>query len=169
MDPCMRRRNVLATLAVGVVSVGGCIGGGSEVVTSVQRSISVSPGQGWIERVPDTSGGAVQYKARANRPFDVYFFTSEEAFMFYDTYTDGGDPARTPKGHEKIGTRAEQVTDTTYEAATPNGGARKKIGTDGPYFFVVDHSDYRGDATPGDNPSSLSVFLDLTVTERNFP
>ena len=165
----MRRRNVLATLAAGVVPVGGCIGGGSEVVTSVQRSISVTPGQGWIERIPDTSGGAVQYKARSNRPFDVYFFTSEEDFMFYDTYTDGGDPARTPKGHGKIGSRADPVTDTTYEASTPNGGARQQIGTDGPYFFVLDHSNYRDSAGPSDNPSSLSVFLDLTVTEQNFP
>jgi hypothetical protein len=165
----MRRRHALTTLAAGVVSLGGCIGGGSEVVTTVQRSISVSPGQGWIERIPDTSGGAVQYKARTSKPFEVFLFTSEEAYMFYDTYIDGGDPARTPGGHDEISTRAEQVTDTTYEAATPNGGARESIGTSGPYFFVVDHSNYLDGPGPEDNPSPLSVFLDLTVTERNFP
>lgn len=163
----MRRRNVLATLVAGMAPVGGCIGGGSEVVTSVQRSISVSPGQGWIEQIPDTSGGAVQFKARSDQPFDVYFFTSEEDFMFYDTYTDNGDPARTPDGHGKIGCRAEQVTDTTYEAATPNGGARQEIGTEGPYFFVLDHTNYRDSTGPSDNPSPLSVFLDLTVTEHS--
>jgi hypothetical protein len=164
----MRRRNVLATLAAGAVPVGGCIGGGSEVVTSVQRSISVSPGRGWVEEVPDTSDGAVQYKARADRPFDVYLFTSESEFLQYDAYVDGDDPEETPSGHEKISTRAEQVTDTTYEAATPNGGGRAALGTSGPYYFVVDHSDYRNGAKPGENPSPLSVFLDLTVTERTF-
>lgn len=165
----MRRRNALTTLAAGVVSLGGCIGGGSEVVTTVQRSVSVSPGRGWVEKIPDTSGGAIQYKARANQPFEVFLFTSEEDYMFYDTYIDGGEPARTPEGHDKIGTRAEQVTDTTYEAATPSGGARQQIGTSGPYFFVLDHSNYLGGPGPDDNPSPLSVFLDLTVTERSFP
>jgi hypothetical protein len=162
----MRRRNVLATLAVGAVPVGGCIGGGSEVVTSVQRSVSVTPGQGWVEEIPDTSGGAVQYKARADRPFDVYLFTSESEFLRYDAYIDGKGPERTPSGHDEISARAEQVTEATYEAETPDGGARASVDASGPYYFVVDHSDYRDGATPGDNPSALSVFLDLTVTER---
>jgi hypothetical protein len=164
----MRRRNVLATLAAGAVPVGGCIGGGSEVVTSVQRNISVSPGRGWVEEIPDTSGGAVQYKARADRPFDVYLFTSESEFLQYDAYVDGDDPERTPSGHGKISARAEPVTDTTYEAATPNGGGRASIDASGPYYFVLDHSDYRNGAEPSDNPTALSVFLDLTVTERSF-
>lgn len=165
----MRRRTVVSSLAAGMVWTGGCLGGGSDIVTNVQRDLAVSPGQGWVERIPDLSGagGAVQYKARASQPFDVYFFTSEETYMFYDTYVDGGDPARTPSGHGKIGTAAERVSDTTYEAETPNGGARQSIGEAGPYFFVVDHSDY-GDSKPDDpdNPQPLSVFLDLTVTKR---
>lgn len=137
-------------------------------MTSVQRSVSVTPGQGWIERVPDTDGGAVQYKARADRPFEVFFFTSEEDFMFYDTFTDGGEPARTPAGHDSIGTAAEKVSDTTYEAETPNGGARESIGEPGPYFFVVDYSAYRDGPAPDEHSSALSVFVDLTVTERSF-
>jgi len=163
----MHRRVVVSAVVAGLTWAGGCIGGGSEVVTTVQRDVSVTPGQGWVTEIPDVSGsgGAVQYKARASQPFEVYLFTSEEDYMFYDTYVDGGDPARTPGGHDEVSATAEQVSERSYEAATPNDGARESVDAEGPYFFVVDHSNY-GDATPADEPSPLSVFLDLTVTER---
>ncbi|WP_123538021.1 hypothetical protein [Halosimplex salinum] len=165
----MNRRAVLRTAVVGLAGGAGCIGGGGEVVTTVQRSVSVQPGQGWIKEIPDVSdpGGAIQYRAKADRPFDVYFFSEEESYMFYDTYTDGGDPALTPAGNTDVSTTAEEVAEDTYEAATDDGGAREPIDASGPYFFVVDHSDYRDDAAPDDDePSPLEVFVDLTVTER---
>lgn len=163
----MRRRAMLSTLAAGVAGGGGCIGGGSEVVTTVQRSVSVQPGDGWVHEIPDVSGsgGAIQYKARASRRFEVYFFTSEEEYMFYDTHLDGGDPARTPDGDGDISDTAEKVSDTGYEATTPNDGARQSIDDEGQYFFVVDHSDF-GDASPDKSGAPLSVFVDMTVTER---
>jgi hypothetical protein len=166
----MYRRGLLATAAVAVTGGAvGCIGGGGEVVATVQRSVSVQPGQGWIEEIPDVSdpGGAIRYRARADRPFDVYFFASEESFMFYDTYTDGGEPALTPKGHGDVSANAEKVAEDTYEAETKKGGARQPIDDSGPYYFVVDHSGYRGEHPPdSEQPSPLEVFVDLTVTRR---
>ena len=137
-------------------------------MTTVQRSVSVRPGRGWITEVPDVSdqGGAVQYRARADQPFDVYFFTTSESYVFYDTYTDGNEPAVTPAGDTNVGTTAEEVGADTSEAATPDGGARQPIDDAGPYFFVVDHSGYRGEAVPGEEATPLDAFVDLTVTRR---
>lgn len=164
----MRRRDVLSAVALGTVPVAGCVGG-NEVVTSVQRTVSVTPGQGWVTEVPDTSGGAIQYKARANQPFDVFFFTTDEQYLYYRTYTGGDEPARTPAGDRAVGDAAEQVSDTSYQAQTPDGGARESIDADGRCFFVVDHSDYRDGPSPDAEDEPLSVFLDMTVTERRFP
>ena len=36
----------------------------------------------------------------------------------------------------------------------------------GPYFFVVDHSHYRDEAGPGDEPRPFDLYVDLTVTQR---
>lgn len=166
----MQRRALLSTAAVAAAGgVVGCVGGGGEVVVTVQRSVSVQPGQGWIEEIPDVSdpGGAIRYRAKADRPFDVYFFTTEESFMFYDTYTDGNEPALTPKGNDDVSTNAEKVAEDTYAAETQKGGARQPIDDAGPYYFVVDHSGYRGEHPPRtEQPSPLDVFVDLTVTRR---
>ncbi|WP_436926365.1 hypothetical protein [Halosimplex amylolyticum] len=165
----MDRRAILSTAALGVAGgLAGCIGGGGEVVTTVQRTVSVQPGQGWIKEIPDVSnpGGAIRYHAKADRPFDVYFFSSEESFMFYDTYTDGDEPALTPAGDTDVSATAEKVAKDAYEAETQKGGARQPIDDSGPYYFVVDHSDYRDEAGPGDEPAPLDVFVDLTVTQR---
>ena len=112
-------------------------------------------------------GGAIRYRAKADRPFDVYFFASEESFMFYDTYTDGDEPALTPNGNGDVSTGAEKVAEDTYAAETHKGGARQPIDDAGPYYFVVDHSGYRGEHSPKtEQPSPLDVFVDLTVTRR---
>jgi len=164
----MNRRTLLSTAVVGFAGgVSGCIGGGGEVVTTVQRSVSIRPGRGWVKTIPDVSdpGGAIQYRAKADRKFDIYFFSTEESYMFYDTFVDGDEPAMTPAGNTDVGTTAQLVAEDTYEAATPNDGAREVIDDTGPYFFVVDHSAY-GDTTPGDEPKPLDVFVDLTVTQR---
>jgi hypothetical protein len=164
----MHRRVLLSSLAAGVLCGSGCLGGGNDIVTTVARSVSVRPGDGWMAEIQDVSGsgGAIQYKARAARPFEIYFFTTDEQYMFYDTLVDGGDPARTPTGDEAIGDRAEQVSDSAYEASTPNNGARQSIDATGPYYFVVDHSHY-GAIGPDETATPLSVFVDMTVTERS--
>jgi len=166
----MNRRSFLSSAGVGVaVGLAGCVGGGGEVVKTVQRDVLVEPGQGWVLDIPDVSdpGGAIQYRATANHPFDVYFFTKEESFMFYDTFTDGNEPAMTPAGLSDVGTAAEEVGDDTYRAETQKGGARQPIDASGPYFFIVDNSNYRDETPPsGDPPSPLDVYLDLTVTQR---
>lgn len=160
----------MQAIALGAGSLAGCIGGGGKVVTTVQRTVSVEPGQGWVKKIPDVSdpGGALQYTAKASQAFDVYFFTSEESYMYYDTYVDGGKPALTPSGDDAIGTTAERLGKDAYQAATPDGGAREQVEESGPYFFVVDHSDYRDGAAPGEEPSPLSAFVDLTVTKHRF-
>ena len=96
----------------------------------------------------------------------MYFFSSEESYVFYDTFVDGDEPAMTPAGNTDVGTTAELVAEDTYEAATPDGGARQTIDDTGPYFFVVDHSHYRDEAGPGDEPRPFDVYVDLTVTQR---
>ena len=96
----------------------------------------------------------------------MYFFSSEESYVFYDTFADGDEPAMTPAGNTDMGTTAELVARDTYEAATPDGGARQTVDDTGPYFFVVDHSHYRDEAGPGDEPRPFDVYVDLTVTQR---
>jgi len=167
----MNRRAVLGALGTSVgVGLAGCVGGGSDVVETMQRRVRVTPGQGWVTELPDVSdpGGAIQYNVSADQRFDVYFFTSEESFMFYDTYTDGGDPARTPRGDDSVGTTAERAGDGSYHATTGESGGRESVDESGPYFFVVDHSDYRGGAAPGEQPTPLSAFVDVTVTKKKF-
>ena len=166
----MNRRSLLSTTAVGIAcGLGGCVSGGGEVVKTVQRDVAVQPGDGWVIDVPDVSdpGGAIRYRTTADRPFDVYFFSNEESYMFYDTFTDGNEPAMTPAGNSDVGTSAQEVGDDTYRAETQNGGARQPIDASGPYFFVVDNSEYREETPPkGDPPSPLEVYVDLTVTQR---
>lgn len=161
----------LAGVASGVtVSTAGCIGGGGKVVKNVQQSYTIQPGQGKVFDIPDVSdpGGAIQYRAKAGQPFDVYFFTSEDQWMAYDAYTDGDDPSNTPAGNTDIGGTAKEVATGTYKAQTKNEGGRQPISATGPYWFVIDHSDYRGETAPGEEPSPLEVFLNLTVSKRRF-
>jgi hypothetical protein len=164
----MDRRAFLSAAGLGLAGgVAGCVGGG-EVVLTVQRTVAVRPGQGWVNETPDASdpGGAVQFRAKASQPFDVYFFTEPESYAFYDTYTDGDESALTPGGHDAVSTSAEQVADDTYGAEAPKGGARQPIDEPGPHYFVVDHSGYREETVPGEQPEPLSVFVDLTATRR---
>lgn len=165
----MHRRAFLSA-AVGLAGgVAGCVGGGGEVVETVQREVSVPPGQGWTTKVPDVSdpGGAVRFRVTAEKPFEVYFFSGEESYMFYDTYTDGNEPAMTPAGNSDVSTTAERVGDDAYRAETQKGGARQPVDASGPYFFVVDHSGYRGGHAPSDDqPAPLNPYIDLTVTQR---
>jgi len=167
----MKRRDAVRVLGASVgVALAGCVGGGSDVVETMQQQVSVTPGQGWVTELPDVSdpGGAIQYNVSANQRFDIYFFTSEESFMFYDTYTDGGDPARTPRGDDSISATATPAGDGSFRAATGENGGRESVNESGPYYFVVDHSDYRGGAVPSEQPTALDAFVEVTVTEKKF-
>jgi hypothetical protein len=167
----MRRRQLLKALpASASVGVAGCIGGGSKLVANVQRQVSVMPSSGWIKKIPDVSehGGAIQYTVRAKKPFDVYFFVGEQQYLAYDDYTDGTEPPETPFGDASIGTSAEEQSKDEYVAATKNDGAREPIDETGPYYFVVDHSDYLGRTPPAEHGGELRAFVDLTVTEKRF-
>ena len=167
----MKRREMLRVAGASAgVGLAGCVGGGSDVVETMQRQVSVTPGQGWVTELPDVSdpGGAIQYNVSANQRFDVYFFTSEESYMFYDTFVDGGDPAGTPPGDRDVGTAARRLEKDAYRATTKNEGGREPVDASGPYFFVVDHSRYRGERPPGEQADPLSAFVDLTVTKKKF-
>lgn len=168
----MQRRAFLETMSVGaVVGTAGCIGGGGELVVNVQRDISLEPHTGWIKEIPDVSdpGGAVQYVARSSEPFDVYFFVGQEAARRYDAYLDGDEPDEMPSGDPDLSRTATPAGDQ-YRATSKKDGARQPVDAEGPYYFVVDHSNYpsAGGAFVGEEPRPRSVFLDLTVSKKRF-
>lgn len=161
-------------MGAGLAAVGaGCLGGGGEVVVSVTRDVHVEPGRAWIEReIPDVSepGGAIQYIVRSEQPFDVYFFTDETAFERYDAYIKGSDPAETPPGDpEYSGTALPQDDGDLYEASTDDGGARQPLDAAGPYYFAVDHSNYRMETRVEEYGEELTAFVDLTVIRKRTP
>lgn len=169
----MNRRSFLrGAAAAGCLGGAGCIGGGGEIVTNIQREISVKPGEGWSERIPAVldNGGAVSYVTRARLPYDVYFFTSEAQMRAYRAFTDGEEPDRLPTGDRSVGRTATPVGERMHKATSKNDGGRQEIEGTGPYYFVLDNSDYpaAGGAYPSAQPSSRSIFLDLTVTRKRF-
>jgi hypothetical protein len=172
----MRRRTYLRTLGAGAAAVAsGCLGTGGEVVVSVTESIRVQPGDGWVEEIPDVSdpGGAVSYTVRSDqRAFDVYFFIGRDQYVHYDDFVSGERPADTPKGHPSFSKSAvpRDGSDGVYGAETTDDGAREPVDVTGPYYFVVDHSNYRMEnrAEPTDDP--LRAFVDLEVVkQRSIP
>jgi len=169
----MRRRTFLRTAGAGAMAVGsGCLGTGGNVVVNVTESISVDPGDGWVKEVPDVSdggGGAVSYRIRSRqRAFDVYFDGGEEQFAHYDAFVSGGDPEETPRGHASFSKAAVPKSDAegVYQAATNDDGARESLDATGPYYFVVDHSNYRMENRVDEYGDPLSAFVDLKVVEQ---
>ena len=168
----MRRRALLRTIGAGAVAAGsGCLGSGGKVVVSVTESVDVEPGSGWVREIPDVSdpGGALLYTVRSEeRPFDVYFFVGREQYGYYDAFVGGEKPAKTPHGHEAFSSAAVPKSESkdVYEAATANGGARESLDATGPYYFVVDHSNYRMENRVEENADSLSAFVDLEVVKQ---
>jgi hypothetical protein len=169
----MQRRRFLQRGAAGLVlGTVGCLGSGGEVVVTVSRDVAVEPGTGWIREIPDVSdpGGSISYISRSQVPYDVYFFTSEEQMQRYDAYTGGEDPEKHPTGDQNVGRTATETESGNYKASTKNDGGRQSIDETGPYYFVLDHSDYpaAGGARPNDMPERQSIYLDLTVTRKRF-
>ncbi|WP_328762925.1 hypothetical protein [Haloarcula salinisoli] len=167
----MNRRSVLQTVGTGMVVAGsGCLGGGGEVIVSVQQDVTVDPGNAWMEReIPDLSdtGGAIEYIVRAEQAFDVYFFSDESAFEQYNAYIQGDDPAATPPGNNEFSQAAVQREgDGMYEATTDNDGNRQSVESAGPYYFAVDHSSYRMENRVEKFDESLQAFVDLKVIRK---
>ncbi|WP_299266554.1 hypothetical protein [Halorientalis sp.] len=167
-----RRRFLQRGVAAAALGTVGCLGSGGEVVVTVSRDVRIEPGTGWIREIPDVSdpGGSISYISRSQAPFDVYFFTSEQQMGRYDDYTSGEDPAQPPTGDRDIGRTATETDGGQYKASTKDDGARQSIDESGPYYFVLDHSDYpaAGGAWPSDMPKRRSIYLDLTVTRKRF-
>lgn len=163
----MDRRAFLATTVVGVAGLAGCAGGSVE--KSVKRKVSVTPGTGWVQELPDVDNGALSYIARSGSRFDVYLFDGA-AYEQYDAFTDGADPASMPRGVEGFSKTAVQPDGgDEYLATTKNDGARQSLPGNGPYYFVVDHSDY-GRGTPlHEDAGPLRVFVNLEVVEKTLP
>jgi len=165
----MNRRTFLQTATgVGVLGTAGCIGGG-EVIVEVQRDVSVRPYSGWAEEIPDVSdsGGSISYIAKSEKPFDVYFFVGEQPYGSYKRYVDNETHSASERGDSAIGQTAIRNESGTYVASTEDEGARQPIEGTGPYYFVLDHSNYpvSGGAMVEDPPAERSITLDLTVTK----
>lgn len=171
LDMTVNRRAVLRTVGAGLTAVGaGCLGGGGEVIVSVQQDVHVDPGEAWMETdIPDLSdpGGAVQYIVSSETAFDVYFFTDRDAFEQYDAYIKGREPEETPPGDPELSqTAVPKEGSDLYEATSANGGNRQSIDAAGPYYFVVDHSNYRMETRVEKFDDPLTAFVDLTVIRR---
>lgn len=169
----MERRTFLCAVGAGaVLGTTGCIGGGGKIVVNIQREIVVRPHTGWIKEVPDVSdpGGAISYVSRADEAYDVYFFTSETQVQQYRAFTDGEEPSRMPPGNREIGGTATPVGSDMYKATSEDDGGRQSIDAQGPYYFVLDNSNYptAGGAYLQDEPSPRTIFLDLTVSQKRF-
>jgi hypothetical protein len=177
----MKRRTFLrSAVAGGVLGTAGCIGGGGKVVTNLQRDISVAPHSAWIKQIPDVSdpGGAISYIARGEAPFDVYFFVGRDAVKRYQSYirieqqegAAAGMSPDLPTGHADITRTATRVGQDMYKATSVDDGGRRPLEEPGPYFFVLDNTNYpaAGGAYIGDNARDRSIFVDLTVTKKRF-
>jgi hypothetical protein len=165
----VKRRAYLAGLASGGAAVAGCLGTGGEAVVDVQESVRIDPESGWTERVPDVSdpGGAVSYIVKSeDGPFDVYFFTERAAYNAYAEYVTGGDPERTPPGHDGFSAAAIPDGGDLYVAETADEGARESLSAEGPYWFVVDHSSYRMENPVDEYGDSLQASVDLSVVRE---
>ncbi|MBX0348870.1 MULTISPECIES: hypothetical protein [Haloarcula] len=170
----MKRRSVLRAFGAGLAAVGaGCLGGGGEVIVSIQQDVTVDPGSAWLEEdIPDLSdsGGSIEYIVRSKTPFDVYFFADEAAFTEYDTYIKGREPDSTPPGHPKFSqTALPKDGSDLYEASTTDGGNRESVDTAGPYYFAVDHSNYRMETRVEEFDDPLTAFVDLKVVRKRSP
>lgn len=162
----MNRRTVLRTAGAGLAALGsGCVGGG-DVIVSVQQDVTVDPGKAWMEtEIPDLSesGGAIEYIVRSETAFDVYFFANQSDFEQYDRFIRGHEPDRTPQGNPDFSQTAVQNEEGLYEATTEGGGNRESVETAGPYYFAVDHSNYRMETRVEEFDDPLTAFVDLKV------
>jgi hypothetical protein len=166
----MRRRAMIKAVgAASVVGTAGCMGGG-EVVAEIQRSVRIEPGQYWSQELPDVSepGGSIEYGVSAERAFDLYLFTSGDAYATYRARLRGETVDGTPTGHDRLSTTAVPADDGETYRATTDDEAREPLGAEGPYYFVVDHTDYAVGQMPGHPGDQLRATIDLTLVRNRF-
>lgn len=167
----MNRRTVLATVAVGTTGgLTGCIAGG-RVVHDEKRSVMIEAGKGWSFEITGVDGkGAVSYSVRANRQFDVYYFTSPEAYDRYQAFLSGEEPSKTPRGHSEFSRAAVQAEEGDhFEATVPEDGGRKSVTIENTHYFVVDHSSYGMGVPVEKGTDPLDAVVDLTVYKKTMP
>jgi hypothetical protein len=169
----MNRRAALRSIGAAFGTVGaGCLGGGGEIIVSVQRSVTIEPGRAWIKKdIPDISdsGGGIEYIVRSESPFDVYFFAGEDSFEHYDAYLGGYDPEETPSGHREISQTSTKTGSEAHEATSSNNGNRQPIDVEGPYYFAVDHSSYRMETRVEEFDDPLNPVIDLKIIRDRSP
>jgi hypothetical protein len=166
----MNRRTFLASAACATGSLTGCVAGG-RVVHERHRSVRVEPGGGWTFEITGIEGdGAVAYTVRADRRFDVYYFTSEAHYSRYQAFLAGETPAETPSGHGQLSRGAvhDEQRDT-YEVAVPEDGGRASVSVADAHYFVVDHSNYGMGVPVEEHAAPLEAFVDLTVYDETLP
>jgi hypothetical protein len=169
----MNRRAALRSIGAAFGAVGaGCLGGGGEIIVSVQRSVTIEPGRGWVKKnIPDISdsGGGIEYIVRADNPFDVYFFAGEDSFEHYNTYISGNEPEETPPGNRDISQTSTPTDSGLYEATSSGNGNRQSIDVEGPYYFAVDHSSYRMETRVEEFDDPLNPVIDLKIIRNRSP
>lgn len=167
----MDRRTFLAVATLGsAVGTAGCVAGG-RVVQEQQRSILVEPGRGWTNEISEVDGdGELSYTVRAGQRFDVYYFTSTEAYDHYRAFLSGEDPPETPDGHGDFSRAAVHNDDRDlYEAKVPSDGGRAPISVEDTHYFVVDYSNYGMGVPVEERADPLDAFVDLVVFENTLP
>lgn len=168
----MKRRGYLRAVGASVTAIGsGCLATGGEVVVGVTESIRVDPGDGWTHEIPDVSdtGGAISYTVRSQqRAFDVYLFVGGEVYANYEAFIEDREPDATPAGNSRLSKAAVSTSgaEEMYEAATADEGSRESLEMTGPYYFVVDHSNYRMENRVDEYGKPLSAFVDLEVVKQ---
>jgi len=167
----VKRRSVLRTAGVGLAALGsGCLGGSGEVIVSVQQDVNVGPGEAWLEKdIPDVSesGGAIEYIVRSETRFDVYFFANRDDFDEYEAFIRGREPETNPPANPKFSqTSLRNEESELYEATTANNGGRQSVDASGPYYFAVDHSNYRMETRVDEFDDPLRAFVDLKVIRK---
>lgn len=165
----MDRRGFLTSVSAGLVgATSGCVADG-RVVMEKSENVMIDAQKGWWEELPDVEGnGALSFSIRANKRFDVYYFTTEEAFNSYKAYVYNDDSSAMPRGHEDISQAAvpKEGTDE-YEVKVPSGDGRKSIDTKGSHYLVVDHSNYGDGIQVDEYGDPLEAFVDLKVIDED--
>lgn len=167
----MDRRTFLTAVTLGpAVGTAGCVAGG-RVTQEQQQSILVEPGRGWTYDITEVDGdGALSYTVRADQRFDVYYFTSTEAYDHYRAFLSGEETPEMPAGHDEF-SRAGVHNENRdrYEAKAPEDGGRAPISVDDTHYLVVDYSNYGMGVPVEEHADPLDAFVDLAVFEDTLP
>lgn len=131
----------------------------------------IEAGRGWAYEITDVDGnGAISYTVRADRQFDIYYFTSAGDYGQYRSFVGGDEPDQMPSGHSRLTRAAVHNEDRDlYEAKMPADGGRKSISVEETHYFVVDHSNYGMGVPVEDHAEPLDAFVDLTAYDERLP